>query len=808
MSPKRSKAAVVKPTRAAPAKATAPRAFVLPAWAVPLTYALITIILFRDFILGPGLLLGVDTQALSYFARNFYTEFVRQQHAFPLWDPLLFGGLPFIDGMHGDIFYPPSLALFFMNAEQMWGWKMALHIFLAGVFTHLWLRELGARREIALFGGLVYMMGADLVSLVLPGGDGKLFVSALAPLAFLLTERAATRRRVQDYGLLSLGVALMVYTSHMQLVYFAIWGISLYFIFRLIQSWRTDRRTGLAAAHLGAFALAGVVGVGAAAIQFFPPLGYLRSYSQRVEQTAQRESGYAFSTTYSLHAEEIASLVVPEFVGHHPAPVAGTYWGRNPFKINHEYAGFIPLLLLPLLFFRRRDARTWFFAGLGVLSLLYALGADTPMFRLFYLIPGVSLFRAPSLIIFLYALSIATLGAFGLDRALAWADGPAPEQKTARKYIWIAVGVMTLLALLAASGVLIGMWRALIFPDVEKVEQLNANLPRITMGFGITALLAVAVAAVWEGLARGLFGRGLAIALISVLVFLDLYRVDRPFIESTVLINNPGSPMFLGDDVTNFLQQRQQSGEVFRAHDLRDTSNLLAIHGIEQLAGHHGNEIGRYRALVGGDGAANLGANNLRLVDITNTKYLVLDREYLIPGFREVYRGSAIVYAKDDVQPRAYLAGRTQVVADSNAIQHLLGNGFDFRTTVALPEPLPAGIQVQPDPQGQVEWVERRNDAYRLRVTSDRPALLVVLDNFYPMWGAEVDGQSTPILRANYTFRAVPVPAGQHDVVFRYTASNLRAPAYLSGVLLLLLAVLGFGLPLAQRLRRRPATPA
>src|SRR5687768_4848059 len=120
-----------------------------PGWAVPLVYALVCVIIFREFVLGPDLVLGTDTQALSYFARNFYTTFVRQFGSFPLWDPLLFGGLPFVDGMHGDIFYPPSLALFFMDTAQYWGWKMVLHVFMAGIFTYLWLRELGLRRETA-----------------------------------------------------------------------------------------------------------------------------------------------------------------------------------------------------------------------------------------------------------------------------------------------------------------------------------------------------------------------------------------------------------------------------------------------------------------------------------------------------------------------------------------------------------------------------------------------------------------------------------------------------------------------------------
>src|SRR5688572_9583868 len=272
----------------------------IPAWVPPVVYALVTIILFREFFFGGARLLGTDTLELGYFARNFYTEFVQQFHRFPLWNPLLYGGLPFIDGMHGDIFYPPSLAMFFLNAAPMWSFKMALHVFLAGCFTYLWLREIGASRGASFVGGLIYMMGADLVSLVFPGGDGKLFVSALAPLAFWLTERSVVRRRVRDFAAFSLGIALMVFTSHMQLVYFCIWGVSLYFIFRVWQLARADE-SGHGGVHalgaLGAFAVAGVLGVAAATVQFAPPLQYLREWSHRADKTEQAQTGYAYSTT-------------------------------------------------------------------------------------------------------------------------------------------------------------------------------------------------------------------------------------------------------------------------------------------------------------------------------------------------------------------------------------------------------------------------------------------------------------------------------------------------------------------------------
>ena len=43
-----------------------------------------------------------------------------------------------------------------------------------------------------------------------------------------------------------------------------------------------------------------------------------------------------------------------------------------------------------------------------------------------------------------------------------------------------------------------------------------------------------------------------------------------------------------------------------------------------------------------------------------------------------------------------------------------------------------------------------------------------VTDQDYPGWEATVDGIPTPILRANYAFRAVRVPAGISVVEFRY----------------------------------------
>ncbi|HEX6558758.1 MAG TPA: hypothetical protein VF021_04830 [Longimicrobiales bacterium] len=792
-------------------------------WVPPLVFAIITLVLFREFVFG-GRLLGVDTQALSYFARHFYQTFLTTFHRFPLWDPLLYGGLPFVDGMHGDIFYPPSLALFFLGTERFWGWKMLLHVFLAGLFCYLWLRELGVSRGSAMLGGIIFMMGADLVSLVYPGGDGKLFVSALAPLAFLLTERAARLGRVRDFAALSLGIALMILTSHMQCAYFAIWGITLYFSFRFVQNWRAKQRVGTRAlAGAALFMAAGLLAAAATAIQIVPPLEYLREWSHRASKTeqAQIQDAYAYSTSYSLHAEEAMSLVVPEFVGDNvqtETRSGTTYWGKNGFKINSEYAGLLGLLLLPVLFVRRRRGITWFFTGLALLTLLYALGASTPFFHLFYLIPGVKLFRAPSIIIFLFGLSVATLGALAFDRIAEAGKAPTGDDMPIRRALWIVTGALGVLALLASSGVLISIWTSIFSPDLpqQQAAALGSNLGNIKLGCWIAFLVALVVTGAIEGYLRAMWSVRAALIALCVIAFVEQYRVDWPFLHATRLMNDASDPtLFTPDESIQYLQQRQAAGEIFRAFDLSSVvpqlqgqgygSNTLAVHGIEQLAGHHGNEMGRYRELIGGPEPINLG-RNISLLDLTNTEYIVSPQPVNLPGYSEVYRGSrSVVLRKADVLPRAYLVGRVEVVPDEKAVDRLLAQDFDYRKSALLPAQLPAGVLLQADPQGSVQWVERGANRQTLRVRTDRPALLMVLDNYYKSWHVHVDHRTAPLLRANYTFRAVPLAAGEHEVTFMYLAASLHTPAMLSALTLIVLLVIAFGSPLVDRLRARNA---
>ena len=75
----------------------------------------------------------------------------------------------------------------------------------------------------------------------------------------------------------------------------------------------------------------------------------------------------------------------------------------------------------------------------------------------------------------------------------------------------------------------------------------------------------------------------------------------------------------------------------------------------------------------------------------------------------------------------------------------------------------------------------RRYEPNRVEVeVSGGGGFLVLTDVWYPGWTATVDGVPVPVYRANYVFRAVEVPSGRHEVVFRFEPASYRRGRLLS----------------------------
>ncbi|HYA93797.1 MAG TPA: YfhO family protein, partial [Thermodesulfobacteriota bacterium] len=77
----------------------------------------------------------------------------------------------------------------------------------------------------------------------------------------------------------------------------------------------------------------------------------------------------------------------------------------------------------------------------------------------------------------------------------------------------------------------------------------------------------------------------------------------------------------------------------------------------------------------------------------------------------------------------------------------------------------------------KVQILSESNNRLDLRVSAVENSLLVLSDTHYPGWKAFVDGKETKIYRADYTFRAIPLSAGTHQVEFVYDPLSFKLGA-------------------------------
>lgn len=170
-------------------------------------------------------------------------------------------------------------------------------------------------------------------------------------------------------------------------------------------------------------------------------------------------------------------------------------------------------------------------------------------------------------------------------------------------------------------------------------------------------------------------------------------------------------------------------------------------------------------------------------------------------GLRLVFAddGSA-VYRRLDALPRIRWAARSEVVTSPDTRLSMLGAGVPPDTVLLDDRSTP------PAGGGNASVRVVEDDAERIAVRVEEAATngyLVVADALVRNgWAATVDGGPASVVRGNHAFAAVPVPAGSHTVVLRYTAPGLAAGAWTSGASVLV--VLGLLVaPLASRRRRR-----
>jgi len=778
---------------------------------------------FRAFLFQPGSMLGgtdMITQGLQ--TRKIAVDAVRSGQGLPLWNPLSYCGIPYLGFLPGPLFFPTTLLYYLMPIHRAIGYSFIIMIFVGGMFTYLWIRELGLSKPAAGLSGLAYCFTGWVASTLQGGHDGRMFVILLTPLVFFLLERALKKRKMIYFLLMGAAVALQILSPQVLMMYFSSLALTAYFIFRLFYLYR-DKTPLSAIFRLGiGYTLGFVLAISLPAIQFVPLLAD-QKLSHRQSGLGLGHEGYEYATQFSMHPVETLGLVVPGFSGEPEA-----YWSAADFKSHSEYMGLLPLFFAAIALACRRNRHTWFFAALGFVALIYNFGGFTPFFKLpYYLLPRVKDFRGPNMMFFVAAFSIITLAGYGLDYLIAGKGDKGDDDKNSpargfKVLAWCAGFVLVLFFILGAGKSALPSFFSSLLPErIGQVRQpiLVQYYPSIIR----SALVSVLVAAIILGLAwawlKGKLPLALFTAFLAVIAFTDLMRMDRIWLNVVDF-----SQYYSRDQMVEQLQKDTQPYRVFfwpwpGSSDYWD--NSLLYFDIPTINASMPLRLKWYEELMGTHLFNNL-VRSPRLWDMLNTRYVYiiyrnsainLGSVQLKPGeFQPLYERSfpffkkvmelkysagsdlpkKVLYENANAWPRFRLFTKFEINTDDKKfVERFNDPSFDYLSTMILSED-PEFDKSRLDgaqPQGIVNIDRYSNDALELSVECDRPVLLYAAESYHPSWKADVDGAPARIYRANLAMRAVFLDQGKHKVTMKYVSRPFIWGRRLSILALVVLAV-------------------
>ena len=773
------------------------------AWAA-LVYAVLTLLLAYPALAGQFLVNDLSDQYIAgYPFREFAASWLRGGHGFPLWNPYQFGGMPYVAAMHGDIFYPTFLLRMVLPTDVAMTWGFIIHLFLAGLFTFVFLRGAGFGFFPAMIGGAAYMLGGQIASYASPGHDSKLFVSALLPLFLHALQRGIRDGGRWAWGLAAFAVGLAVLSPHPQLLQYFLLAGGAYALFLAFGSGDAERELGrlarpVAIRRLG-FALGAVaLGLLMGAIQYLPVFDYV-DWSPRAGG-----AGWEHAISYSFPPEELINTYLPQFSG-----ILENYGGRNGIHFHSEYLGVAVLLLAGAAFGRAAGVRRsflWFWAGTLVVTLLWALGGFTPFYHLVYvLVPGTKFFRAPSTIYYIVTFSVAVLASIGAQRVLA--------RQVGLRYLgaWVVFGLLMLL--MAFGGGLTNLAASFSPPGREQLATLNQ--PNVVAGAARSLFVLLAATALIAAVRSGRLRAERAGWALVALVGLDLWSVERHYWR----FSPPASELYASDPTIEYLRRQTEPGRVLplslgppqserrdpymmRAgqYGLSNAGGLM-VHEIRSLLGYHGNELGRYQELVGyAFGPEQLYAQlaNPGLWRLLNLRFLLTDvpeppfaGAQLVAGPARNAAGTMVyLFRLPGDNPAAWVAPVIVKGPDEGVLATLRDSRFDARTAALFDTAAAVqGAQVTTAPEAiDLPVTVTTYEPGRIAVRLDRPApegsALVVSENYYPGWRATADGREAVVGRADYSLMGVALPAGARQVELTF-----HSPPYERGKLITLFAL-------------------
>jgi MFS family permease len=775
-----------------------------------------------------------DTNVFRASAKEII-EHREKYHEEPLWTNSMFGGMP---AFMISTIYPGNLFKPVYNLLKFPGTPIAPIILLMLGF-YIILIVYRVNPWIAIAGAIAFAFCSYNFILLAAGHNTKVY--ALAYIAPMIAGiiLAIRKNRLAGAALAGIFLAFELIANHLQITYYALLIVIIYGISELVYAIKEKKITGYIKS-LGVLVVAVILAAGTN----FTHLSTTQEYSKYTtrggsnlssdENTSGLDKDYI--TGWSIGIDETLTLLIPNFMGGGSSiefdketetyktlqsynaiqllPVFSPYRGEQP-STSSVYAGAIVIFLFVLGLFLVEGREKWWLLAATIISILLSWGKNFMPFTNLFLdyFPGYNKFRAVSTILIIAGFTIPLMATLTLRNIFQDSVG---KKKFNIALLWsfgITGGICLLFTVFPGlAGSLISSNDYSLFqnlrltPDVQNifVSALTDDRRAMLRSDSFRSLLFIVLAAITL---LAFYYRKIemkyAVGLIILLILLDMWPVNKRYLNESnfrkATATSEAYPMTVADEA--ILEDQSLNYRVLNL-TVSPFNDASTSNWHKSIGGYHGaklqiyNELihhclateinsfiaayqkSNYPASVTTEVAENLaGANSLNML---NTKYIIVDQQRL-----PLENKSAL--------GNAWFVDSYIIVENADEEISLISS-FDPSGEALINksfEHLLTKDNYAADSSGRIELISYKANEliYHSRSTND--GLAVFSEIYYPAgWKSYIDGNELPHFKADYVLRAMEVPAGDHEIIFRFEPDSFRTGTKVSiasSILLILL---------------------
>ena len=763
------------------------------------------------------------------------SEVYKETHGrYPLWTNALFSGMPTfqIGGVADN-----NLAAYVHTFMTLGLPKPISFFFLAALCFYILSQVLGVRNYVGILGSLAFAYATYNPVIISVGHDTKMFSIAYMPAvlaAFLLIFQG---RYWLGVVLAALFTSTIIAMNHLQITYYTFIVIGIMAIFYTAR-WLRQGKAVLVGKVAGTAVLALVLGV------LTNATGLLSTYEYQKEtirggaselatnaSAADAKNGLDkdYALSYSLGIAEPFVLMVPRFYGGSsdklevdeedskaiealrsmPQELAqqlqgniSFYWGgmTNPGEVGTSgppYVGAIICFLAVLALFVLNAEIKWWALTAVVLSIFMSWGHYFNGFNsfLYHYLPFYNKFRAPSMIMVIPQLLLPMLAVLGVEKIVVAENKPALWPAVKKGLIATGALFVVLLMLYFSFSFLTPGNREILsqvrsmnqpqlmqpvqsFFDALKEDRKSLMLGDIFRSLGyILAAAALVVLCLRKVVSPLVLGIGL-----TVLSFVDLIGIGSKYLnEDNYREQEENAAAF---QKTAADEQVLADKSFFRVLNVSNFQDNTTSYYYNSIGGYHPAKLRIYQDLI--ERQLSKQPMNEAVLDMLHTKYFIQkDAAGLTQAFQQ--RPTAL--------GNAWFVKAVRFVPNAEAEMKALDN-LTPRDTAVVQEKYRSRLSGAPqfDSAATINLIKNDNDVITYRYNAATPQVAVFSEVFYDQgWKAFVDGKELPIAKANYVLRALSLPAGAHNIEFRFEPKGYYTGKTLylaSSIALLLLVVI------------------